>query len=86
MSAKAKVFKHGGSQAVRLPKAFRFDVDEVTVERVPGGVLLSTVEDRLAAFDAAVAELARLRADGSTFPRPERPPDDDDLHVPWPCR
>jgi antitoxin VapB len=31
--AVAKVFKHGGSQAVRLPKDYRFDCGEVFVER-----------------------------------------------------
>ncbi len=29
----AKLFKHGGSQAVRLPKEFRFDATEVVIER-----------------------------------------------------
>jgi antitoxin VapB len=29
----AKVFKNGRSQAVRIPKEFRFDVDEVLIER-----------------------------------------------------
>jgi len=29
----AKLFKHGGSQAVRLPKAFRFSGTEVLVEK-----------------------------------------------------
>ena len=36
----AKVFKHGNSQAVRLPKEFRFDADEVVVKRTASGVLL----------------------------------------------
>jgi len=36
----AKIFKHGNSQAVRLPKEFRFDADEVLVKRSGGGVLL----------------------------------------------
>lgn len=36
----AKVFKHGNSQAVRLPKEFRFNTDEVMVKRSAGGVLL----------------------------------------------
>jgi antitoxin VapB len=36
----AKVFKHGNSQAVRLPKEFRFDDDEVLIKRAAGGVLL----------------------------------------------
>ena len=36
----AKIFKHGNSQAVRLPKEFRFDDDEAIVKRSSGGVLL----------------------------------------------
>ena len=38
--ATAKVFMNGRSQAVRLPKEFRFDTDEVTVERLGDGVIL----------------------------------------------
>jgi antitoxin VapB len=34
------VFMSGRSQAVRLPKEFRFDVDEVMIERTVDGVLL----------------------------------------------
>ena len=40
MTATAKVFMSGRSQAVRLPKEFRFDVDEVMIERTVDGVLL----------------------------------------------
>jgi antitoxin VapB len=40
MTATAKVFMSGRSQAVRLPKEFRFDVDEVQIERTPAGILL----------------------------------------------
>jgi antitoxin VapB len=29
----AKLFQHGGSQAVRLPKAFRFEGKEVEIEK-----------------------------------------------------
>lgn len=36
----AKLFKTGRSQAVRLPKAFRFEGTEVYVKRVGNGVLL----------------------------------------------
>lgn len=41
---RAKVFKHGGSQAVRLPAEFRFDTEEVYVSRDPftGDVILSS--------------------------------------------
>lgn len=36
----AKLFQTGRSQAVRLPKAFRFEGQEVTIKRVSNGVLL----------------------------------------------
>ncbi len=37
----AKLFSHGGSQAVRLPKEFRFEGTEVFVRRVGKDVILS---------------------------------------------
>lgn len=39
----AKIFKHGGSQAVRLPKEFRFDADEVRIRRHGAAVILEPV-------------------------------------------
>lgn len=36
----AKVFENGRSQAVRLPKKFRFDVEEVVVQQLGAAVLL----------------------------------------------
>lgn len=36
----AKLFKNGNSQAVRLPKEFRFSADLVYIKRVSNGVLL----------------------------------------------
>ncbi len=36
----AKLFLNGRSQAVRLPKAFRFEGNEVYIKRSSGGVLL----------------------------------------------
>lgn len=36
----AKLFQTGRSQAVRLPKAFRFEGEEVFIKRVGNGVLL----------------------------------------------
>ena len=55
----AKVFAHGGSQAVRLPKEYRFEVGEVWVRRVGADVVLSphppadlrTLIDALSAFE-----------------------------------
>ncbi|MBA2351684.1 MAG: antitoxin [Burkholderiales bacterium] len=37
----AKLFQNGQSQAVRLPKEFRFEGDEVIITRVGNAVLLS---------------------------------------------
>lgn len=52
--ATAKVFMHGNSQAVRLPKEFRVDGDEVEVSRVGKVIVLSpkktTYQDVVAAF------------------------------------
>ncbi len=41
----AKLFVNGRSQAVRLPKAYRFEGKEVYIKRVPEGVLLIPKED-----------------------------------------
>jgi antitoxin VapB len=37
---KAKVFKNGRSQAIRLPKEFRVDTDEVYLKKTPEGFLV----------------------------------------------
>ena len=40
MMETAKVFETGRSQAVRLPKKFRFDVGEVVVQQLGDAVIL----------------------------------------------
>ncbi len=40
----AKIFQNGRSQAVRLPKEFRFDGDEVFVHKVGNAVVLLPVQ------------------------------------------
>ena len=61
MSATAKIFKHGRSHAVRLPKEFRFEGTEVRVSKVGDKVILEPVEKK--PFDAAAwrAGLAQYR-------------------------
>jgi antitoxin VapB len=49
----AKLFKHGGSQAVRLPKEFRLPGTEVRVRRLGRGVLLEPMEFDIDAWLAA---------------------------------
>lgn len=43
----AKLFTNGRSQAVRLPKAFRFEGQEVYIKKVDEGVLLIPKDDSL---------------------------------------
>lgn len=64
MLATAKVFTNGNSQAIRLPKAFRVDVDEMWIARndVTGELTLKPKDTealrqrRLDALMAAIAE------------------------------
>ncbi len=64
MLATAKVFTNGNSQAIRLPKAFRVDVDEMWIARneVTGEITLKPKDTetlrqrRLDALMAAIAE------------------------------
>jgi antitoxin VapB len=53
---KAKLFKNGRSQAVRLPKEFRMLGDEVYIERRGDAIVLrpADADDRWARFRAAV--------------------------------
>jgi antitoxin VapB len=43
---RAKVFWSGPSQAVRLPKAFRFSTEEVTVRKVGSSLILEPAPKR----------------------------------------
>jgi antitoxin VapB len=69
--ATAKLFQHGGSQAVRLPKMFRFEGSEVLIERRGEEVVLRP-KPRLATFGALVAHLRNRFPDGTDFPAVER--------------
>lgn len=42
----AKIFTSGNSQAVRLPKAYRFDEEEVYIKRTDQGILLIPKSDK----------------------------------------
>ncbi|MEA3278162.1 MAG: type II toxin-antitoxin system VapB family antitoxin [Pseudomonadota bacterium] len=46
MSQTAKLFKNGHSQAVRLPKEYRFDGNEVEIRRVGDSVVLTPLVNR----------------------------------------
>ncbi|WP_102128275.1 antitoxin [Deinococcus planocerae] len=50
----AKLFQTGRSQAVRLPKEYRFEGEEVIIKRVGDGVLLLPRNNRWSNLLAAV--------------------------------
>ena len=54
---RAKVFWSGRSQAVRLPKQFRFDTDEVRIRRDGNTVILEPIQTDWAWLDALIAPL-----------------------------
>ena len=71
----AKLFMHGRSQAVRLPKEFRFEGEEVRVSRVGDKVILEPIVKP--AFDVkAWRERLRAMGAGDFLPegRPQQPP------------
>lgn len=61
----ARIFQSGNSQAVRLPKDFRFDVDRVEIFRRGDEVILRPVPTSAAAvFDALALLPDDLMPDG----------------------
>ena len=69
---RAKLFTHGGSQAVRLPKAFRFEGKEVSIRRQGDAVILEPVKRDTKAL---WAKIDRIRGDEQLElqPQPEWP-------------
>ena len=74
---RAKLFSNGRSQAVRLPKEFRFEGREVRVRRVRGGILLEPVEPKRKPWKTAAELFERLAAhDGDPiFPEGREQPE-----------
>lgn len=54
MGSTAKVFMTGRSQAVRLPKEFRFESDEVRIRKEGNAVILEPVPEDWSWLDAIV--------------------------------
>lgn len=78
----AKVFMSGRSQAVRLPKAFRFDCDEVYIRRdaVTGNIILSKKPTTWDDFFALLDELEPNDIpENFLTDRPKDPPPERDL-------
>ena len=68
----AKVFWSGRSQAVRLPKSFRFDATEVRIRRHGNAVILEPIADDWAWLDALAGPVDRdFAAAASEQPPPQ---------------
>ena len=69
---KAKVFNSGNSQAVRIPKAFRFDASEVEIFRRGEEVILKPNPQNLgAAFKLLTDMPSDFMADGRADTLPQ---------------
>ncbi|PDT14824.1 AbrB/MazE/SpoVT family DNA-binding domain-containing protein [Rhizobium sp. J15] len=80
----ARVFQSGNSQAVRLPKEFRFDVDQVEVTREGDAVILRPRADSGMRWASLRSALERglsddFLAQGREQPEDQERPDLQDL-------
>lgn len=80
--ATAKLFTHGRSQAVRLPKAFQLPGTQVRVRRVGHGIMLEPIGRTPDEIQALLDELQRLADEHGPFmpegrEQPPMPPDDE---------
>jgi antitoxin VapB len=70
----AKIFKHGRSQAVRLPMAFRLPGDRVRVRRVEGGILLEPMVQDIKSWFAELDRFAKVPFMEEGRQQPPMPP------------
>lgn len=71
----AKIFWSGRSQAVRLPKDFRFDTDEVRIRRHGSAVILEPIAQDWAWLDDVIGPVGEdfESAAAEQVPQQERP-------------
>ena len=71
----AKIFQHGGSQAVRIPKAYRFEGTEVLIEKHGDEVVLKPMlAPKFRSFTEIARYLAEKFPNATDFPEPPRRP------------
>lgn len=71
-TATAKLFQHGGSQALRLPKEFRLPGSVVRLSKTAEGILIQPLEDNT----RRARLFARLEGSCPEFPEIPSPPED----------
>ena len=70
----AKIFQHGGSQAVRLPKAFRFEGTEVVIEKRGDEVVLTPKrKPKLKTLNDVARYMREKYPQGADFPDIAKP-------------
>ncbi len=81
----AKIFRHGGSQAIRLPKAYRFDGTEVLVEKRGDEVILKPkLKPELKTLNNVACYMREKFPEGSDFPdAPIRPSEHERPILQW---
>ena len=86
MTQVAKIFKSGNSQAVRLPKEFRFDVNEVEVSREGDAIILRPHSESMRSWDALRLALERGVSDDFMQEGREQPDQQDRPELDEPFR
>jgi antitoxin VapB len=71
----AKIFMHGRSQAVRLPRAFRLPGDRVRIRRFGRGILLEPLATDVDAWFAELDRYADIPFMEEGREQPQLPPD-----------
>ncbi len=71
-TAMAKLFQHGGSQALRLPKEFRLPGNTARLSKTANGILVEPVEDNR----NRARKFAKLEGTCPEFPTIKPPPPD----------
>lgn len=84
MTATAKLFKHGGSQAVRLPKAFRFEGTEIEIEKRGEEVVLRRkAKPKFKTMKELAEYLHSIYPDLQDFPDVPRPKEQQIRDLTW---
>ena len=64
-----KVFTSGGNQAVRIPNEYRFNVNQVYVNKVGDALILTPIDKLRDVFDQGLADITEdFMEDGRSSP------------------